>query len=285
LEAKDGTLLWAETYDRELSASSVFSVQDESTEQVVATIASGFGVLSRARFAEVKQKSTDSLDAYEWVLKTFAYYRDNWNAIEHANVRDGLERVVKSDPGYSDAWACLCWIYLDEYRDNYNPRPDPLDRALEAARLAVASDPTSQLAHLALAEAYFYRHELDGFFAEAERAIALNPNNVITVASLGDKLSGTGDERGIALVRRAMKLDPFHPTWFYLPMAAHHFERGEYEQALAAARKINIPGFAPPHMYLAAIYAELGRQSEAQPCTRPGCRSRRRAARREGHVT
>ena len=40
LDAKDGTHLWAETYDRELSAASIFAVQDEITEQVVATIAS-----------------------------------------------------------------------------------------------------------------------------------------------------------------------------------------------------------------------------------------------------
>ena len=40
LDAKDGTHLWAETYDRELSASNIFSVQDEITEQVVATIGS-----------------------------------------------------------------------------------------------------------------------------------------------------------------------------------------------------------------------------------------------------
>jgi adenylate cyclase len=263
LDAKDGTHLWAETYDRELSAENIFGVQDEITEQVVASIAGFYGVISRARFAEIQEKPTKNLDAYECVLQTHAYYRDNWNATEHAKVRAGLERAVKSDPGYVEAWACLCFIYLDEHRDAYNPRPDPLDRALDAARRAVASDPASQLAHLALAEAFFYRHELDGFFAEAERAIALNPNNVVTVASLGDKLAGAGDERGIALVRRAMKLDPFHPTWFYLPIAAHHFERGEYDRALAAARKINIPGFDVPLMYLAAIYAELGRQAEA----------------------
>ena len=41
LDAKDGTHLWAETYDRELSASNIFAVQDEITEQVVATIAGG----------------------------------------------------------------------------------------------------------------------------------------------------------------------------------------------------------------------------------------------------
>jgi tetratricopeptide (TPR) repeat protein len=263
LDAKDGTHLWAETYDRELSAASIFAIQDEITEQVVGTIAGVHGVISRARFAEVKRKPTENLDAYECVLRCSAYYSDNISPSEHAELRDALERAVRTDPGYADAWAWLTLIYLDEHRMNYNPRPDPLDRALEAARMAVASDPTNQGAHVALADAHFFRHEVDAFFAETERALALNPNNASMLASMGNHLHLAGDERGIALVRRAMKLDPFHPTWFYLPITAHHFQSGQYEQALAAAQRINIPGFYVAHMFLAAIYAELGRQSEA----------------------
>ena len=125
-------------------------------------------------------------------------------------------------------------------------------------------DLTNQAAREALAEVYFHRGELDPFVAEAERAIALNPNNARTLAELGQMLQFAGDERGITLVRKAMKLDPFHPTWFNFPIAYYHFDRGEYEEALAAARRINIPGAAAPQMYLAAIYAELGRQSEAR---------------------
>ena len=54
------------------------------------------------------------------------------------------------------------------------------------------------------------------------------------------------------------------PTWFNFSIAQYHFDRGEYEAALAAARKINIPGHFWPQIYLAAIYGALGRQSEAR---------------------
>jgi adenylate cyclase len=264
LDAKDGTHLWAETYDRELSASSVFAIQDEITEQVVGTIAGLSGVIFRARFAEIKEKPTGSLDAYESVLKYGAYYGDVFAPSEHEEVRDCLERVVKFDPGYPDAWASLSLTYLDEHRFTYGPQPEPLDRALDAAQRAVSADPTSQWAHHALALVSFYRHELDAFFAEGERAIALNPNNAPTLAEFGQHLCFLGDERGIAFVKKAMKLDPFHPTWFYFSITFHHFERGEYEQALVAARQINIPRLYWPQIHLAAIYAQLGRQSEAQ---------------------
>jgi TolB-like protein/class 3 adenylate cyclase len=264
LDAKDGTHLWADTYDRDLSAANIFGVQDEITEQVVGTIGSHYGVISRARFARIKEEPTDSLDAYECVLQMGAYYRDNYVATEHPKVRDCLERAVKSDPGYADAWAGLANLYLDEHRFNYNPRPDSLGRALGAAQRAVDADPTNQDAHAVLADVYFYQHELDAFFAETERAIALNPNNASVLATLGEKLNIVGDPRGIQLVRKAMRLDPFHPTRFNFPIAGYHFDKGEYEEALAAARQINIPGYFWPQIHLAAIYAELGRLTEAR---------------------
>jgi tetratricopeptide (TPR) repeat protein len=125
-------------------------------------------------------------------------------------------------------------------------------------------DPASQAAHSVLANVHFFRHELEAFFAEAERALALNPNDPGVLASLGTPLHYAGDERGIAFVRKALKLDPFHPTMGYMPIADHHFERGEYEEALAAARRVNVPDHYYAPLILAAIYAELGRPSDAR---------------------
>jgi adenylate cyclase len=264
LDAKDGTHLWAETYDRELSASSIFAVQDEITEQVVATIAGTWGVISQARVAEVSEKPTDSLDAYECVLQFHKYARDNFSVTEHATLRDRLEGAVKSEPGYSDAWSALSQIYLNEHQLDFNPRPNPLDRALEAARRAIDLDPSNYRSRWALAAVYFYRHELGAFFAEAERALALNPNSAALLNYVGMLFLQAGDERGMGFVRKAMKLDPFHPTYFLLPIAGYHFERGKYKEALAEAEKINIPGFFLPQIFLAAIYAELGREGEAR---------------------
>ena len=82
---------------------------------------------------------------------------------------------------------------------------------------------------------------------------------------IGQLLHNAGDEQGIVLIRQAMALDPFFPTYIYIPVADYHFHRGEYTEALAAARKIDIPGFSlGSQVFLAGIYARLGRQSEAQ---------------------
>jgi adenylate cyclase len=125
-------------------------------------------------------------------------------------------------------------------------------------------DPTSQRAHHALAVVHFFRHELDAFFGEAERALALNPSNASCLGWLGNFLHLAGDERGIPFIRKAMKLDPSHPMWFHSVIAFDHIERAEYEDALTELRKI-----APPRPFWAQInlvvtYTELGRHHEAQ---------------------
>ena len=130
----------------------------------------------------------------------------------------------------------------------YNPRPDPLDRALRCGAPRRGFGPYEPIrASQVLADVFFFRRELDAFFAEAERTLPSIPTMLLVLVCLGQKHAfHAGDERGITLVRKAIALDPFHPTWFHFPIALYHFERGEYEEALVAARKIDIPGLLLP---------------------------------------
>jgi len=52
----------------------------------------------------------------------------------------------------------------------------------------------------------------------AERAMALNPRNSHPRAYLGLLIAFSGEwDRGLALVQRAMALNPHLPDWVYLP--------------------------------------------------------------------
>jgi hypothetical protein len=104
-----------------------------------------------------------------------------------ASNRDRLERFVRM-------------LYGEEYRFGFNAAPDPLGRALQAARRATAAAPSSHYAHLAMAQALFFRKEFDAFRNAAERAIALNPMDGASIEYLGHLLAFAGDwERGCEL--------------------------------------------------------------------------------------
>ena len=62
LDATDGSHLWAETYDRNLTDVSIFDVQDELSQGISSAIGDLHGVLGQVRFALVKKKDLQNLE-------------------------------------------------------------------------------------------------------------------------------------------------------------------------------------------------------------------------------
>jgi hypothetical protein len=140
LDARNGVHLWAETYERDLTVPGIFEVQDDITQQVVGTVGGAYGVLSRATLEQSKRKTIASLDAYECVLRTYEYFTVVAEA-EHLKVRACLERAVRSDPNYAEAWAALSRVYVDELQQEFNLRSNPLGRGYDAAQRAIYTGP------------------------------------------------------------------------------------------------------------------------------------------------
>jgi TolB-like protein/cytochrome c-type biogenesis protein CcmH/NrfG len=264
LDASTGAHLWAERFDRDLSAPDIFAVQDELTDRIVATVADPFGVLTRSLGALAKAKPVDTLTAHDCVLRTFAY----WQQVrpdEHAELRTVLEQALQREPNHAEALACLARLYVDEFRFHSNERPDALDRALRTAQQAVELDATSQLAYRSLAEAHYYRRELSAFRPAADRVLALNPRDTSNVAFIGNLIAFSGDwPTGRSVVEKVMQLNPHHAGWLHFVFVTDHYRRREFERALEAAEKINMPGDFWVSAYLAAIHAQLGRPEAAR---------------------
>ena len=264
LDAATGAHLWAERFDRDLGATDIFAVQDELTDRIVATVADPFGVLTRSLGALAKAKPVDTLTAHECVLRTFGYWQQE-RPDEHAEVRTATEQALQREPDHAEALACLSRLYLDEFRFDFNSRPDALDRALSVAQRAVKLDATSQLSYRSLAEAHYFRGELGAFRPAADRVLSLNPRDTGNVAIIGHLIAFGGDwPRGCSVVQKVMQLNPHHAGWLHFVFVYDHYRKREYEQALAAAEKINMPGHFWVSAFLAAINAQLGRTEAAR---------------------
>ena len=264
LDAATGAHLWAERFDRDLSATDIFAVQDELTDRIAATVADPFGMLTRSLGALAKAKPIDTLTAHECVLRWFSYSQQV-RPDEHAEMRLALEHALKREPNHADALACLSILYLDEFRHDYNAQPDALDRALQTAQRAVELDATSQLGYLALAQAHYYRRDLSAFRPAADRVLSLNPRDTMNVGMIGLLIAYGGDwPSGCSVVQKIMQLNPHHAGWLHFVFAWDHYRKREYEQALATAEKVNMPGYPWASGLLAAIHAQLGRAEAAR---------------------
>ncbi len=268
VDTETGAQLWAETYNRDLQASSVFVVQDDVAARIVATVADSYGVLVNSMRSAIRQKDDADLTPVDWQFQYFAY-REQITPSAHAALKSRLESAVERDDRQSDLWACLAQIYVDEYAFGFESDATSLDRALAAARRAVELDRANQFALVALAQTHFFRQDLAAFGPAAERAMALNPLNTDAVGILGLQIVHTGEfERGAAIVRRAMELNPNHAGWMHFAPLWEHFHKGEYEQALERANRVDIPGLFWPYLVAASACGHLGRRAEAAAAVR-----------------
>ena len=266
IDAADGSHLFSESYDRDLSARNILEIQDDIADRIVAAIGQPYGVMARAGARQTRGKATQHLDAYDAVLRFYEYWF-NHSPERHAAVREALERAVELDPNFAAAWAGLAEVYLDEVRFGFNARADapPLDRALEAAQRAVLLDPESAMAYHFLFSTHFHRGELEAFEATGERAVALNPNQADILADYGIMLCCIGAwDRGLALANKAIALSPTHPGWFHTAALFDHYRRGAFEAALAKARQVAMPAFHWNHVFVAMCCGQLGLEGEAR---------------------
>ena len=263
VDAVSGAHLWAENYERSFNPEAVFELQDDLVPRIVSTVADAYGVLPYSMSDLVRSKALDQLTPYESLLRSLGYsYRASPE--EHAAARTCLERSVQQSPGFADGWAMLSLLYADEYGLGFNAQPDPLGRALQAARRAADAAPSNSWAQSALAKTLFFRKEFQAFRAAAEQAILLNPMDGAKLGHMGSFLAYSGDwERGCALVERAMQLNPRYPGAYWFPLAYNAYRKGDYSEAVSIGLKINLPGFFPTHEVLAAAYGQLGERDAA----------------------
>ncbi len=251
LDAGEGTHLWADSYDRQLTADNIFDVQDEIVGQVVTTIADAYGIIATSRLQIAQRSEAHDLGAYECVLRAHEYYGSSdytVDAAKHLVVRTCLEEAVKTDPTYADAWIWLAGMYRDEAWYGHNAIPDPWGRMEAVLRRGLDLDSNHQAGHAFLADLYKERKQEELFFEAARRAIELNPNSANILAWMGAAIATWGQwDQGIPLMRKGVALSHTPPAWMFWTISWDHYRRGEYEESLSVAMKgyVNWPPFRP----------------------------------------
>ena len=263
VDTASGAHLWAENYERPFSPEAVFELQDELVPRIVSTVADMHGVLPRSMGETVRDRTPEQLSPYEAVLRSFGYF-ERATIEELAAARSGLESAVRKAPAYADAWAMLSILSTHEYGQAFDLRPDSLTTGSAAARRAVEAAPSNHLAWFSLAQALFFQKEFQSFRNAAERAVALNPMDGDSIATLGGMLTCAGDlERGLALAARAKQLNPHHPGWYWWVDFCNAYRQGDYRGALGFALKMNLPGHWFMHAATSAAYGQLGEGAAA----------------------
>jgi len=263
-DVNTGAQLWTETFDRAFQPEAMFELQDELAPRIVSTVADPYGVLVRHMGERLRQLPDETFTPHEAVLLACDFlYRVTPG--DHLRARGILERAVHVDSAAGSCWAWLANMYVMEHGHGFNPLPEPLKRALDAAQRAVDLDPSNAYAHNSLAQAYFFLKKLPEFRLAAQRALELNPWDSNNLVGMGLFWSFCLDsQEGCGIIARAEKLNPQHPSWYAFANFWHAYQQRDYAAATTLALRIGRSVHHWPPLMRAIAYGQSGQAEPAR---------------------
>jgi adenylate cyclase len=178
---------------------------------------------------------------------------------DNAEAQRLLNRALALDPNYAHAhaWkACVLgqtWVY-----GWCADRAAIFEQVAAELEITLALDDNDSDVHRILAALNLNRDDHDKAAYHQERALALNPNYDLVVVQQGELLTWLGrPEEGIDWIKKAMRLNPYHPErfWSHLGRACYCAEK--YAEAAEAFSRITRSDHTH-HAFLAATFAQMG---------------------------
>jgi len=264
LDTSTAEQIWGQSYKRDQTAADLIAVQEDIANSVVGAIADQYGLIQRKLSRESRKKASADLKAYDAVLR-FYHYETELTPAAFKKALAALEHAVQIEPEYGLAWAMFGHLHADNHALGFCQIESSLDKALTFSQKGVALAPDNQFARDALSLVYFHRGDKKFFIQHVEETIALNPNAPYVVGVAGWHMALYGEwDSGLALLRKGMRLNPYHPSWFHLAIYMDYYRRGEFDKSLAEALKFNFPQLYLDPMMRAAALGQLDRHSEAK---------------------
>jgi TolB-like protein/predicted Ser/Thr protein kinase len=233
ITAADGSHLWADRYDREMT--DVFAVQDEIAQAVVDALKEHLGASAAVR--RVQRQAAD-IEAYHLYVKGRHYF---WKFTPEGldTARDLFEQAVSVDPNYALPLVELAHYYFLKTMTGSISASEGAPLGIKAAEKALTLDPT-------LGEAVGVRALLWGLYEyrwgeslqELQRAIQMNPASALTPHWRAIILTGVNRlSEAVSQQEQALKADPLLPLNHYF-LARLLVSQNDYDRAFEQARLV-----------------------------------------------
>ena len=243
IDVSSGGHIWADRYDGSLD--DVFSMQDRITQSIVAALEVTLTGREQRRLA---RDETDNPRAYDAFLKGWQLYR-RYTPNDFAAAIPHFKLAVELDPDYGRAWAALASMYWISYQKSYawtlvvNPNRDNWvswlqTRSLASDYLEQAMRNPTPLAHQVESQMSLDFRQFDKALGEAERSVALDPNDPEGHLAMGWALVFAGRPgEAIASAETGMRLDPNNLGPHLAVLGLSRLSQREYDAAESALRQ------------------------------------------------
>jgi TolB-like protein/Flp pilus assembly protein TadD len=247
IDASTDQHLWSDTYDRKLTAESIFAIQDE----IAQAIARQLGILIDV---DSVQSDTQNLDAYELYLKahkTFIERSDILGAI------DLFEQTVALDPEFARALAGLAAAYAIAPSWGFTER-DYTALAEQRAQEALEIDPETGIGWAVLGYVSGNRREYKKAFGFYDKALEINPKDATSWLWRGIENNTLGFfDEAAADIERCLKIDPLYGNCIR-HLARSRLFSGDIDGALELVERGIVIGFPALNPMFIHAYAAQG---------------------------
>jgi adenylate cyclase len=208
IDTENDEHLWAESYDRALTAENVFAIQSEMAASIAAAL---HATLSPEEAARLNAIPTRKTLAYEYYQNGRDYIRrGGTGSTDLALAVQSFERAVQEDPDFVQAWLSLARAHQLMYFNAYDRSETRLQKAEAAIRRAQALAPDAPEIHLLLGGYYLFGlNDVEAAlqqYAVAERGL---PGDASLFAGQATIRVSLGDwDEGLKYLARAIELDP-----------------------------------------------------------------------------
>ena len=261
IDAKDGTHLWGERYDR--AVDDIFAIQDEIT-LVVATEMQV--KLTEGEQARLHYTTTRNIEAWTYWVQGQSEFRQAPNKEQNRRMRSYWEKALALDPHSAALNAMLGFAhYADARYSLWDNRETALAKARSYVERALELDPENSDAYTTSSLVYLLHGRHDEAVADARRAIELAAGSAdaAAFASFVFASSGYADEAKNQ-IEKAMALSPNYPPYYLGHLGNAYRLLGRTEEAIASLKAYDArsPGFGLADLVIA--YQESGQPDEAK---------------------
>jgi adenylate cyclase len=230
-DTKTNTTIWADTHRCGMEATQLMAFEEEVSSLVAVKIAGEYGIISRTLSLESRGKPPDKLKTYEAILRYNEYDR-TLNSDSFLRALEALENASRIEPGCGQVWSKLGRLYGNIYSLEFPGFETALEKAIQYAQRGTRLNPENQRARAILGLVLMFSNEIPGALAEAEKALALNPNSLLLLDGIGYLFTLLGEwERGTALIRKIIQANPFYGLYVHYALWEDWIRQKEYERA------------------------------------------------------
>ncbi len=256
--------IWSDTNRSDLKTAQLISLQEKIAQEIAAKTAGEHGIIAKTLSLEAKDKTPSQLKAYEAILRYYEYDL-TLTPGSFLRAKEALEYAVRIEPDCGQAWGMLGRLYANIYSLEFPGFETALEKAHEYAKKGVQLNPENQRCRAALALVLMFKNEMDAALSEANRALALNPNSLFMLDGIGYLLTLLGDwERGPDLIRKVIRLNPYHGLYVHYALWVDWVRRENYEKAHLETFNFRRPAVFWEPLMQAATFGLLGRYEEGK---------------------